>query len=345
MYFLIFLPKLKEKQIELSYSLLEKYKGEEQNEEILIKFVRKACCRENNAPILQIVNIGFIEKLTEYLKSSNENILGDVLWSLVNISEFNNDYAIKMKNLGIHHIILHVTINKCCNNANLLDDCLTVIGNICASCIQARDDLILEEVQKYISNLWHLKELPRKIFITSCWLASNLCRGFPTPPIVKIQELLIGFNELLKFSYSENEIQADILQALSELTYKNDENLNFLFNIIQYDGILYQLGNPDENLQDFALVCIGNICMSTNVDFIDIILKQGTLEHIFKLLNISNWGSRLIKDICWIITNIAHGPIEHIIQIIEKGIAKIICSIIRAEVPGSVFYNQKIKNR
>ena len=134
--------------------------------------------------------IGLLEKLESLFSVESKEILIKIFIILANITEYTEKYTYCMTNLKFPLNILKIIMGN--NNFDLIENGLLIMGNMCDTNIQVRDILLELNLTDYIVIMWN-KEIAITLMRVLCWVASNLCRGFPNPLFTKVQELVFGF--------------------------------------------------------------------------------------------------------------------------------------------------------
>eukprot|EP01022_Parablepharisma_sp_SALTPOND_P028894 TRINITY_DN71978_c0_g1_i1.p1 TRINITY_DN71978_c0_g1~~TRINITY_DN71978_c0_g1_i1.p1 ORF type:complete len:262 (-),score=21.08 TRINITY_DN71978_c0_g1_i1:980-1765(-) len=236
-----------------------------------------------------------------------------------------------MRVLGIHSQIIAMLYIK--ENEEFLESAFMVLGNICASSIHARDELLATPLTEYLVKVWERKAIMKSLLRTTCWVASNLCRGQPHPVFEKIQGFIHGFSKLLLIE--DEDVLTSILLALNDLCEKCTEGVDFVIKNIEPEHILMLANDLNKVIRQNAVLLIGNICAADSLS-VERILNHNCLKSLHSVMKSETTGGQIVKDACWAVSNIALGPSSHVKQLVESGIPKTLCSIIRSYVSISV---------
>jgi len=164
------------------------------------------------------------------------------------------------------------------------------------------------------------------------WNISNLCKGKEHPPISIVAKFAPFFLGLL--TMNDEDITADILAAIADIVDDDKEGIKLILENVRMDFIVAHCGHENKIIQGNAVRIIGNICADTH-ESVEVLLNADLLTMLTYLVNLKSTPIDKIREICWIVSNIAAGPIEHITKLLNSGI---INDLINITNTGSEFF-------
>jgi hypothetical protein len=136
---------------------------------------------------------------------------------------------------------------------------------------------------------------------------------------------------------ADEEIIEDCLTALFHLTSKKSEHIKLLLNKVNINHIIVNATHKNSKIILRALSILGSICSETDKE-VEIILNADGLAVIAYNLNNPQSKSEVQAKACWVASNIAYGPVEHIQQLIDSKIIEDLCYLINNTSEYKVLY-------
>ena len=132
------------------------------------------------------------------------------------------------------------------------------------------------------------------------------------------------------FSYITDyeESSDDLIEYKNELVHEIIKKLN-LAKVIK-------LLEEKESIRSPTLRIIGNLTTYENVEYADLLPENNLIKYLGICMN--NNLTSVIQETCWIISNIATGPIEHIEQIIQSELITLLFSAIKDQDITVLYY-------
>jgi len=278
----------------------------------LVWVARKAITAEIDPAISEAISLGFIPKFIDLLKNINDNeIRVEILWSLSNIAGNKDEYTNIIRETDIQYFIIEL-IKTC--SLEVKEKSLWVLGNILANNIEMRDKLLTTSLLETLYQIFYSIEIPKQLIDSAIWVFSNLTQGKPSPPLDKFTRFFPLLKSLLK-SESKSTVN-DTLWTISYLTDRNVEAVNILADYIDFPLIIKSIASNNINDIIPALRIIGNVCTTDNGEIVRKIYQLNTLEILQQLLK-DQTMENLHKEACWVLSNIAMGPSECLIQFFD----------------------------
>eukprot|EP00826_Nyctotherus_ovalis_P004897 TRINITY_DN11089_c0_g2_i1.p2 TRINITY_DN11089_c0_g2~~TRINITY_DN11089_c0_g2_i1.p2 ORF type:complete len:166 (-),score=36.24 TRINITY_DN11089_c0_g2_i1:479-976(-) len=142
---------------------------------------------------------------------------------------------------------------------------------------------------------------------------ANLCKWTPPPPFKEIQDFIPYMNMILRTKNKQAIVHA--LWGLSYVTNRSTESVKRLTEFVSLKTVVELVANEELEVVAPALRIVGNVCAGDEAD-VDLVLAS---DGICALAHIVLMGHHpcLLKEVCWILSNIATGPTRHIEAILD----------------------------
>ena len=281
-----------------------------------------------------LVSNGVIKPLVNLMLSPNKDVSEKVVWTLGNIAGDSVQHRDKVLSTDVLTNLRHLE-NRCIDvlntsTANTRDKKLDVDTDVTQLLQDSNKKNCLESIQLLTGVSWALRKL---------------CFGNPGPDSKYIKDLIEMLNEMLKLSTSDTEILQDVAWGFFFLTdgrdCSNGEN-NMTPRLMKECGALKRLvdclGHHDYRVKHGALRALGNIVTGSDEQTQDV-LDLGVCEKLVALLDLKQYilckrneiGNKngekklnkrgiLLKETCWMISNITAGTEDQIDCVIKNNI-------------------------
>ena len=133
----------------------------------------------------------------------------------------------------------------------------------------------------------------------------------------------------------DEEVVADTLWGLAHFTDAAKDTVSLVLNRINVSQVLKYVEDPKDQVSVPALRVIGNLCAGSYGD-IEEVLSSGALDALQNVLNAEKTSADVLKDVCWVLSNIATGSVEHIGQLISGGFIRTLTSLVRSSTNANV---------
>lgn len=303
--------------------------------------------------------VGFLSLSCPVFGMDNSEIVDEIrtesAWIITNIASGTKEQTESVVGLGAIKLLIDI-LGENTASIQLIDQAIWALGNIGGDNEVCRDIIIehngaprIAELISHLSggDLSKIDFNPHLKVLRNCsWLLSNLCRGSsPRPSFTHLKFCLALFEKLVQGT--DDEIVNDSMWALS---YIADADVLLAENVIQSGSVqraltlLYTVANKGAgrpydgsiiNLANFccssSLRMIGNIMSGTNeqTEFVlSIGIDDSNILSILMILYYQSYDlkklSRIRKEICWIISNIAAGSIAQVDALFQKSVHKLL---------------------
>ncbi|NXW64696.1 IMA1 protein, partial [Eurystomus gularis] len=266
-----------------------------------------------NPPISQIVELGIIPRLIEFLTYyDNASLQFEAAWALTNVASGNSDHTRAVVEGGAIPALVSLLSSP---HMHISEQSVWAMGNIAGDGPLYRDALFRCNVIHPLLALVS-PTTPVGFLRNITWTLSNLCRNKdPYPPLDAVKKILPVLLYLTE--YEDKDIISDSCWAFSYLT----DGPNDRIQIVVDTGILPRLvefmASPELTIVTPALRAIGNVVTGTD-EQTQAAIDAGVLTVLPYLLQ--HVKPTIQKEAAWMLSNIAAGPPQQIQQIIACGL-------------------------
>ncbi|WKY01705.1 hypothetical protein Q1695_015594 [Nippostrongylus brasiliensis] len=286
--------------------------------------LRRTLSRSKNPPVDEVIQCGLVNALVQALSVEDDKVRFEAAWALTNIVSGTSEQTVAAVEAGATPPLVKLTQSP---NAGLAEQALWAVANIAGDSAQLRDYVIeCNGVEAMMALVDRLDELEVSCARTLAWAFSNMCRHKnPHAPLSVLAVLSKGLAKIV--AHPDKQVRQDACWAISYLTDGPDEQIA----LAKTSGVLpyvIQFLQDSDNMVAPALRVLGN--MSTgNDELTQCVVDLKTLDEIIPLSERSK-STTVVKECCWLISNIIAGTQSQIQAVIDAGIMPFIIEVLRS---------------
>lgn len=126
----------------------------------------------------------------------------------------------------------------------------------------------------------------------------------------------------------DEEVVSDVLWTFSYITDGERPALEAVLDCISVPEVVKFMEHKNPSIKVPAFRLVGNICTGTEAD-VDKVINHGGLTILKRLINCVQPEKEVLKEACWILSNIAAGPVRHIKILLDVGLIRLLSLVTR----------------
>ncbi|KAK6055712.1 Armadillo/beta-catenin-like repeat protein [Cooperia oncophora] len=256
-----------------------------------------------------LINCGLVNALVQALAVEDDKVRFEAAWALTNIVSGTSEQTVAAVEAGATLPLVKLTQST---NPALAEQALWAVANIAGDSAQLRD--------------YRLDSLEVSCARTLAWAFSNMCRHKnPHAPLTVLSVLSKGLAKIV--AHEDKQVRQDACWAISYLTDGPDEQIALAKTSGVLPHVIKFLSDSDAMVAP-ALRVLGN--MSTgNDELTQCVVDLKTLDEIIPLSERSR-STTVVKECCWLVSNIIAGTQSQIQAVIDAGIMPFIIEVLRS---------------
>ncbi|GMR54988.1 hypothetical protein PMAYCL1PPCAC_25183, partial [Pristionchus mayeri] len=285
--------------------------------------VRRLLSKSKNPPVDEVINCGLIFAIVQGLSVEDVKVRYECAWALTNIVSGTPEQTIKAVEAGATAPLIQLMMHP---SLDLAEQATWAVANIAGDSAQLRDYVIkCNGVEALMLLCGKMKELTTSFVRTLSWTFSNMCRHKnPHAPLEVLAVLSQGLFRLMQ--HEDYNVRQDACWAVSYLTDGPDVQIS-LARDAGIMPLVFKHLSEDDGLVAPALRVLGNMATG-NDDLTQTVIDLGTLRVLPAVARKAK-SSSIVKECCWLISNVIAGTQKQIQAVIDNGLLSMIITVMQ----------------
>eukprot|EP00310_Coccolithus_braarudii_P014633 CAMPEP_0183342072 /NCGR_PEP_ID=MMETSP0164_2-20130417/8233_1 /TAXON_ID=221442 /ORGANISM="Coccolithus pelagicus ssp braarudi, Strain PLY182g" /LENGTH=546 /DNA_ID=CAMNT_0025512555 /DNA_START=58 /DNA_END=1698 /DNA_ORIENTATION=+ len=276
-----------------------------------VRQLRKLLSLERLAPIDDCINSGLVPAFVQLLSHPSSPMAFEAAWCVTNIASGSAKQCKAVVDGGAITPLVSLLSNV---SMEVKEQAIWALGNIAGDCPQFRDMVIAEcGIQPLLEIIAECAQSGlMSVLRNATWVLSNLMRGKPAPRNDLVAPAVPTLINLL--SIEDEEVLTDTCWALSYLSDGDNASIDLVASTGAVSLLMPRMQYCSEKVATPALRTMCNILTGSD-DATQSVLDAKFLQFVPAVLGASK--SRIRKEACWALSNIAAGSPAQVKALME----------------------------
>jgi len=281
--------------------------------------IRKLLSIEVNPPIQDVIDIGMVPILVQFLSRSDAPRLQfEAAWALTNIGSGSSSQTNAVLEARAVPPLINLIMSP---HHDVREQSIWALGNIAGDGPVFRNMVLDAGIIPPLVSVM-TPQSRRSLLRNATWTISNLCRGKPAAPFEVVKHCVPVLAQMIHLD--DAEVLTDACWALSYLSDGSSERVQAVVSAGCVKRLVELMTREELSVKTPALRTIGNIVTGDDGQT-QAVLNSGAVPILNTLLR-SNRRS-LRKEAAWALSNITAGNADQVAHVVQQGAMSIVAQL------------------